>query len=85
MRGFAAVALGLIAAQVFLSTPLAELSTAAALPARWAAAWMSPYVPLVPVRAGTSLTTTPAAGPAAAAAPVNTTLPPTPATSSRLA
>jgi len=46
---------------------------------------MSPYVPLVPVRAGTSLTTTPAAGPAAAAAPVNTTLPPTPATSSRLA
>lgn len=76
MKGFAAGALALIALQIFLSTPLASLSTAAALPARWAQAWMSPYAPLIPARAGT--TTTPAA-PAAtgtAPAPVNPALPP---------
>lgn len=50
MRGLLVGGLVLIALQVTLSTPLAGLLGAAVAPARWAQAWMSPDVPLIPAR-----------------------------------
>ena len=59
----------LIALQVVLSTPLAGLAGAAALPAQWARQWMDPAVPLIPDRQA------PAASPGGGST-VNTKLPP---------
>lgn len=83
MRGAIVTAAALIGLQVLLSTPLANLAGAAALPAQWARNWMDPAVPLIPAR--------PRPGPArtqagiGAAAPLDTRTPPAPAAGRPLA
>jgi hypothetical protein len=64
VRGFLAIALGLIALQVFTTSSLPDLVPAVAYPAGLVAKWMDPTVPLIP--AGSSSST--AAGSSAPAA-----------------
>lgn len=72
MRGAVAAALGLIALQVALSTPLAGLLGAAAAPAQWARSWMDPTIPLI---RGTAAAATPPPN-TKGGSTLNTSLPP---------
>ena len=69
MRGALAVALGLIALQLFTTSTLPGLVPALSYPATLAAKWMDPTVPLIHSGAGTTgSSTAPAATPGQTAA-----------------
>lgn len=73
MRGLLIGALSLAALDLVVQAPVNRVTAGLALPARWLAEWMSPSVPLVPDKAGTTATTT-AAAPATAQTQPATTL-----------